>query len=699
MKNFLRQLQQREVLRSAGLYVGICWILIQAADIVLPAFGAANWVFRALIYVAIGGFPIIVVLAWFLDISEKGIAVDDGSTGRVVSRLGGRKLDIAVIALLAVVLAVSLVLNVIRKPEPERAGQLIAISIAAFENRTDDALLDELVEARLAMVVETSPHVFAIEQRHGGSQEQGDVVLEGAIDRKGQSTRIIVQGLEPANREELFESRAVARRDSELLGVVERLGRSILSELGAASVSDAAQQTTEFTRSLGAAKAWAQGRSFEHQGAIQDAVVSYQVALDEDPAFGPAHARLAFLEFDLGRKADGKQSWTFAQAHIDRFTERERLALLGTYYLDIVGDSAASLEYFDDLLHKYPAETRIRFDVARAAYGQADFARALTESDRALQTYAEIDAERLRMARYARYAGDIERSISESEYLINKDPRNAAALLQLALAHAAGAQLHEARQVYRKIDDESVYAVLAESGIADLDLYLGRLGTAFEALPDRVEGLAAEGRLEEAALIGLVLADARLLAEGPAGAVTAAQASLRMSDNPRTKISAAFVFVNADASEDALAIARDLAVSTRNTDRAYGRAIIAAQMRQNGEYVEAIELSRQALDLADLWRLHFELGRTYAEAGMFAEAFSELQACQKRRGEAVAMYLDDVPTLRYSAEVYYWLGLVYEGLGMSAAAEETFRAFLKLRPRGGAQAHDAATRLAQLNDN
>jgi hypothetical protein len=81
---------------------------------------------------------------------------------------------------------------------------------------------------------------------------------------------------------------------------------------------------------------------------------------------------------------------------------------------------------------------------------------------------------------------------------------------------------------------------------------------------------------------------------------------------------------------------------------------------------------------------------------MFAEAFLELQACEQRRGEAVAVYLDDIPTLRYYAELYYWLGLAHEGLGMSKAAEQNFREFLELRPQGGAYVDDATIRLSRL---
>ena len=67
----------------------MCWILIQGADIVLPAFGVPDWVFQALIYISIVGFPIIVILAWFFDVSEKGIAIDSDGHAYVAESVAG----------------------------------------------------------------------------------------------------------------------------------------------------------------------------------------------------------------------------------------------------------------------------------------------------------------------------------------------------------------------------------------------------------------------------------------------------------------------------------------------------------------------------------------------------------------------------------------------------------------------------------
>ena len=85
---------------------------------------------------------------------------------------------------------------------------------------------------------------------------------------------------------------------------------------------------------------------------------------------------------------------------------------------------------------------------------------------------------------------------------------------------------------------------------------------------------------------------------------------------------------------------------------------------QSGRLVEAIDLLRSAADLADLWRVRYELGRAYLDIGKFVAAIDEFQRCRRRRGEATAMFLDQRPTFRYTVELPYWLALAEDRLGI-----------------------------------
>jgi serine/threonine protein kinase len=68
----------------------------------------------------------------------------------------------------------------------------------------------------------------------------------------------------------------------------------------------------------------------------------------------------------------------------------------------------------------------------------------------------------------------------------------------------------------------------------------------------------------------------------------------------------------------------------------------------------------------------------YLEAGAFTQADSEFDRCIKRRGEALALFLDEEPTYRYFPPVYYYQGLVREGLRAEGFAE-SYRIYLSIR--------------------
>jgi TolA-binding protein len=69
----------------------------------------------------------------------------------------------------------------------------------------------------------------------------------------------------------------------------------------------------------------------------------------------------------------------------------------------------------------------------------------------------------------------------------------------------------------------------------------------------------------------------------------------------------------------------------------------------------------------------------------------------RRRGEATAVFLDDLPTMRLLAPLHYWMGRAKEGQGEKDAAAAEYRAFLTRRPEGSQDplAIEARKRLVQ----
>ena len=114
-----------------------------------------------------------------------------------------------------------------------------------------------------------------------------------------------------------------------------------------------------------------------------------------------------------------------------------------------------------------------------------------------------------------------------------------------------------------------------------------------------------------------------------------------------------------------------------------------------GQAREAVAKLEEGGRLADSWLLRFDRGRAYLELGAFTEAEADFEACVKRRGEATAVFLDDVPTFHYFPPVYYYLGRAQEGLG-SASAADSYKQFLAIKEKsdGDPLVADARRRVA-----
>jgi eukaryotic-like serine/threonine-protein kinase len=73
VRDLLAELRHRHVYRVAVAYGVVCWFVVQAASIVVPELELPEWITRAVIIVALLGFPLALVLAWAYDITPDGV--------------------------------------------------------------------------------------------------------------------------------------------------------------------------------------------------------------------------------------------------------------------------------------------------------------------------------------------------------------------------------------------------------------------------------------------------------------------------------------------------------------------------------------------------------------------------------------------------------------------------------------------------
>ena len=697
MKRLIRELRRREVFRTAGLYVGICWIVIEVGSVVLPAFDAPEWLFRGAIVAAIAGFPVMLVMAWFFDVSKEGISLQADPADPTTEHLGVRKTDLAVIAVLVLALVVSLYLNVSNEDTIAVELEPVAVLVANFDNTTDEPLFENVLEEALVVGIEVAPHITAqVAQREGTK-----FLLAGSLQQSGNGYRITVEGIDVSDDRSAFKINEKADSRDAVLQAIGKLSAKARKKLGDKTPGDkqGGQAQTFVAASLEAAHAYATARQFEKAGKLEEAASHYEQATVADPNFGRAFSGLALLEFSLGREDEAAQHWEKAVSLMDTMTEREQLRALGRYAAAVAMDGDMAAEIYAELIDSYPADVGARDSYAAASSRQLDFATAAEETRKILEIFPADYLSRTRLALYAMYQGDWETATDEAGQVIAADPEYGTAYLPMAIAALAQGQVDASRDAYRRMaltNKTEHGASVAELGLADIDGYFGDFGAAQERLKTGIDTDIDSGNHRMAALKYIALAQSYADQENFSAATTAGANALPLADGDAAKVSVAMIYIQAGDLTSARAIADALTEQADAHSRAYGQMLKGMILESEGARTEAILAMRKAITTANLWLIRFQIGKAYLRAGSYLEALDELTRLKARRGEATSAFLDDMPTYRLLAELPYWIGRAQEELKIRSGARKSYEKYVSLRPQGGALVQDASERAAKL---
>jgi len=219
------------------------------------------------------------------------------------------------------------------------------------------------------------------------------------------------------------------------------------------------------------------------------------------------------------------------------------------------------------------------------------------------------------------------------------------------------------------------------TGLADVALWEGRLEDARYMLD---KGIASDqaAKNSDAAAIKLNYLAYLCLAEGDdKRALAAAERALTSSRDPAILYGAGHIAAEAGQKGKVLSLSSELISKPSPDHQSYANLLLGEASLKNGDATDALNEFKEAKGLADSWLAHFDLGRAYLAMGAFSEASSEFDICMKRRGEAAAIFLDDVPSYHLYAPVLYYQGLAHEGL-KSADAAQYFKQFLAIKAKG-----------------
>jgi TolB-like protein len=96
------ELKRRNVVRVAAAYAVVAWLLIEVSDTIFPRLGLPDWTVTFIIVLVALGFPLALFLSWAYELTPEGVKrTEEVPVEASVTRLTGRRLDFAIIGVMA----------------------------------------------------------------------------------------------------------------------------------------------------------------------------------------------------------------------------------------------------------------------------------------------------------------------------------------------------------------------------------------------------------------------------------------------------------------------------------------------------------------------------------------------------------------------------------------------------------------------
>ncbi|MEM1412186.1 MAG: TIR domain-containing protein, partial [Pseudomonadota bacterium] len=266
----------------------------------------------------------------------------------------------------------------------------LSVAVLPFENRSDTDELGWLSDALAEMVITdlsqaealrvlsnqelyaSVPEELIMAGMMGEQQELNEfvdqagvgAVLSGNYAQLGESLQVSLS-LVDADTGELIISRRSAGAAEDVFEIVDELSLELRQALRTDTDElldrDLKEVTTE---SLEAYRFYVQGLQLDLRLKREEAIPLLQEAVRIDPSFAMAHARLGWIQQNIGRAAEARSSFNAAFSHRDRLPIRERLLVEGLKYGDSWDSYHLAVDAFQNALTLDPSLHSARHQLA-----------------------------------------------------------------------------------------------------------------------------------------------------------------------------------------------------------------------------------------------------------------------------------------------------------------------------------------------
>lgn len=539
-----------------------------------------------------------------------------------------------------------------------------SILLTDFVNTTGDPVFDGTLKQALAVQLEQSPYLNVFPQervrdtlkfmgrlpderltpdlaRDVCQREGIKAVLNGAISTIGTQYVVDVNAVNCQTGDSLAREQVQADKKEQVLGAVGKAASSLRGKLGETLASiqkfDAPVEEAT-TSSLEALKAFSLGETERAKGDEFSAIPFYKHAIELDPNFAIAYARVGQAYANTGQIGPAIENTRLAFERRERTSEVEKL-YISTHYYDIVtGESDKATEAYQLWKRTYPRDSIPPNNLSAAYASVGKYDQALAEAQETVRLspnealgYQNIGGDYLGMDRFAEA-----KAVREKQVAANIDSTGDHADLY-AIAFLEGDTAAMQRQVEwakGKPDEFDFLEAVAQAAVSR-----GRLQAARENY-SKAADLARRGKfIEIAARTMGIQAVNEALVGNSSQARDKAAAALAISRNRPTMIFCASAFALAGDTAKASAIADEVAklFPLHTLINAVSLPTVRAQVEiDRGNPSKAIELLRTAApyEFGSVTRSLpiYIRAQAYLKARQGAEAAVEFQKILDHRG-------------------------------------------------------------------
>ncbi|GAB5410302.1 MAG: hypothetical protein BalsKO_26670 [Balneolaceae bacterium] len=469
ISNFIEELKRRNVVKVATAYAIAGWLIIQVIDTISPQLGFPGWIPPFITILVLVGFPLALIFAWAFELTPEGIkkSVEVDITESVTQNTG-KKLNGIIISVLSVAVFFLLTERIFFADASFLSSdssniENASIAVLPFVNMSgdeeneyfSDGLSEELLNglAKLGDIQvagRTSSFQFKgqnLDLREVGIQLGVQHILEGSVRKSGDRIRITAQLIQADNGFHLWsETYDRELTASDVFDIQEEITRRVVAELKIRLLPEEEVQLTERpTTDIEAYNAFLEATQLEINrlpSDLEKAIEKYKQAIEIDPTFALAYARLA-IAYDLSyrygyERSDEKREELQAvmRVNIDQALLLDSnlgkaYEALGEYYLNTDLETDEMLEKY---LSAYAKAVDLSPNDAFAHYGYfvglrwkdfREYERIQTSSFLVLEEAYELDPLNPVVARaYANYLVDIKQEFDQGLAVMDQIIKN-----------------------------------------------------------------------------------------------------------------------------------------------------------------------------------------------------------------------------------------------------------------------------------